>query len=562
MSRITGRRRLAAALAGLAVIAVAGHVVASAASLGGLATDNLGAGSAVTQRITSVTLDWTPAWADAAWRIDTVELSPETDGSPTTFLTGDEVKIALPLTGGSVCEVLTTVSGGEPASLTIASDEFGAQCGTTPAFELIDGVAVAVTGADGVVEFESGELGSSLGELTGSLAAFGGPVLHPNRELGVDADVETATVEGVAYVDEIVLPVWSGADADDLAGESVAVVLRGAANSTEVTGEYAGVISADGSTGFGVETRDGSIVIVVSARFGDDSSQWARADQVGYVDAIVHTPQRIVASTTETPSYAVSLAGGDVDIELPTDGETEEPGGGHGDVIGSIRENKDLESGLQYRINDGQFSYSNNGLNFCWSFSVRNASTETMEWTLTLDTSEPPFWGMDPTTTSLGGQLRTVEYDAQEQLWTIGGVGWFSTLQPNDQRSLGTFCFTVPLPEPDPSQYHVEVELRPAGAPYDVVFFVRVTSPSQWRLPWRAEIDLADYVCASSLPADGPSFTRVNATRVAGSQTSWVISGMDSQDAVVGSGKSTEIEFARYSAGSAEWRLGSCPGGG
>ncbi|WP_313816474.1 hypothetical protein [Citricoccus sp.] len=228
-----------------------------------------------------------------------------------------------------------------------------------------------------------------------------------------------------------------------------------------------------------------------------------------------------------------------------------------------------LDSRLAYSsapasATSGSFRYDGpTGLGFCHEFRVTNTSATAVTWSITFDTSKGPYWGLDPRKVKEGGvgTLRslwegaTTGYDRTSGHWTLGGVGHNRTLAPGASTTVG-YCANPAMPAVDPATFAApKVSVDPSSNSYGVALRVRVSSGSRFQLPWAAEVDLADHVCASTLPrtitAENAELTRISGTR-------YRLSGTGAYR-LIGNGHSQDFVFARYNPGGKPFQPGSCP---
>lgn len=203
-------------------------------------------------------------------------------------------------------------------------------------------------------------------------------------------------------------------------------------------------------------------------------------------------------------------------------------------------------------------------LGFCYDFTVTNVSTEQVTWSVTFDTSQAPLWGLDPTATSpkgIGtGTLQnlwggmTSSFDPATSHWTIAGLDWNRTLGPGEIATIG-YCADPAVPAVDPDRYDApQISIAAASNTYSVGLRVKVTAGTDYYVPWSVEIDLADYVCASTLPqvmqSEQGQLTRIEGTRyrLNGTGSTRFVSSYLTQDFV----------FARYNPGGQAFALGTC----
>jgi hypothetical protein len=224
-----------------------------------------------------------------------------------------------------------------------------------------------------------------------------------------------------------------------------------------------------------------------------------------------------------------------------------------------------LDRRLAYSEPSGSFRYDGpTGLGFCHDFQITNTSHEPVMWSVTFDTSKGPYWGLNPTTVKANGTgtLRsfwggvTTGYDPATGHWTIGGVNHNRTIAAGASATVG-YCANPAMPAVDPATFEVpRISVDPGSNPYGVALRVQVTSDLKFQLPWEVEVDLADYVCAPTLPnkitAENAELTRISGTR-------YLLSGTGHYTRLVGNGHSQNFVFARYSPGGQPFQLGTCP---
>jgi hypothetical protein len=130
----------------LAAVALLGVVGASASTLGGLLTNDLGSSTGtVAAHASGITVTWGSRWSGSAVVLDSVSLST-TAGQP--FVVGEQVKTSIVgASGAELCAVSTTIAA-QSTTLSLARTSIEAACGTTPfAFSSIDRIAVVASGA-------------------------------------------------------------------------------------------------------------------------------------------------------------------------------------------------------------------------------------------------------------------------------------------------------------------------------------------------------------------------------------------------------------------------------
>lgn len=479
----------------LAGLALAGVVTSSAATLGGARSGALGGARAGTQRITGVSLDWTPVASGSTWAADAVTVTTDSGES---FRDGDQVKLAIARRDSSVCELTAAASAGSSVQFKRAA--LASSCQTL-VFGDISSVAVSVTGNALATTFDS-----NLGEVRGALAAFTGAVVDPDRTL--DAKLTTGQVNGVAHVTALSVDVAAaGLTASDLVGARV--LARFYHSDTQASFDYSGTASQSSGASIRVTSSGaGSATIAIAI----DPVKRADVNRYG-----------IVLSTTQhlgggrSGGYAISTVAGSI-----TGSGSDGGGGSTTPAAGSALEPIGLDQRLRYNYQE-PLNFDGNSLGFCHNFSVTNTSNQPVDWTLTFDTSLVPLWGFDPTASnafSSSWNWETVSYDATTHRWTIRGTAGMRTVQPG--ATLGTmgYCVqNVPVPPFDPTSVSYAVSVASSSNQYWVALSLSVTTSSRWNLPWEATIDLADYVCPTGLQGaslqwnSSVEVTKLDATR-------------------------------------------------
>jgi hypothetical protein len=498
-------------LAGMIVaVALAGVFSSSAATLGGVASGALGAARATTQRITGIGIDWTPIASGSEWTADAVTLTTDPGES---FQAGDRIRLTIDRRDSPTCEPTATATSG--AVVGIGRSALADACGRV-AFSDIDSIAVSITGYGLAASFTG-----SLGDVHGTLAAFGGTVVDPDRTLS--AKIGTGRVNGVSYLDDITVNVSApGLSAADLAGGRL--IARFHHTDTQAVFESSGTISLNGSAPIHVDSAaDGSAVITVTV-------DPIRLAEVNRFSVVLSTPQHLGAERQGSAGdHAISTTAGSI-------GDGSDDGESPGSPVSTALEPIGLDTRLGYQYTE-PVNFDGGSLGFCHSFSVTNTSTEPVDWTLTFDTSLVPLWGFDPTAPnafSSAWNWETVSYDAATHRWTIRGVGGTRVAQPGATvGSMGYCVQNVPTPPVDPAGFGTAVAVSASSHAYWVQLSLSVTSPSHWNLPWEVTIDLADYVCPAGLQGaslqwhSGIQVTKLDATRytlrgAAGSNTRFV----------------------------------------
>ena len=506
-----------------AAVALGSVVVSSAAGLGGLRTHDLGGTAASVQLLDGVSLSWEPTWQNGGWRVG--ELGVTADPAR-GFRADDEVRLTL--AGAQTCEITTSVTAAT-GSITLDAARLTDACAALPALTGATAVALAVTGADG----ES--IVGNLGDLTGSLAGFAGPAT-------TSATATAVTSGGV--VSSVVIDVAGAVPAQ--LGAARVVIAR--------------------TTSGGVETFTTAVGTATPASGGarvwvDVSSQrWSTFTAV-QLDVAISLPQ-VLGGVSVAAGAALARvivpAGATPAPGTGDDGDDEDQGGtpppattGNGLVPVTI------SPGISYRYQTPWTGVQTNLLTFCHQFTVTNTTSRVLgDWTVQFNTRLAPMWGMNPTaagTVSLDN-IETRSYDGATGYWTVGGANdWARKLEAGGSRTV-QFCATsVPTPAPNPALYDVEVTVVPQGDWY-VRFQVKVTSTSGFYVPWRAEVDLAQLVCGTSLAGRSITFDQVTATPVPGSSTRYVLQGTPGNTQLASASHPREFTFASYSPGPG-WQL-------
>lgn len=203
-------------------------------------------------------------------------------------------------------------------------------------------------------------------------------------------------------------------------------------------------------------------------------------------------------------------------------------------------------------------------LGFCYDFTVTNVSAESVAWSVTFDTAKPLLWGLDPTApyrgvgsgtlSSLSGG-QTASFDPATHHWTIAGLHWNRTLAPGASANVG-YCAEPAVPAVDPQRYHApRVSIDPSSHKHSVALRVTVTADTDYYVPWSVEVDLAEYVCASTLPqvvrSEQGQLTRIEGTR-------YLLQGTGSTR-FVASYMPQDFVFTRYNPGGQAFTPGTCP---
>lgn len=124
---------------GAVVLVCSGAVGASAATLGGAAADDIGAGATRGYGHPSgFDIRWVPAWNGTQWIISTLHV-----GSAEPLRSGERIRLALTDSSGVArCTLTVTVVADAPV-VTIGPDALAASCAPVP-FDVVSRVVVAV----------------------------------------------------------------------------------------------------------------------------------------------------------------------------------------------------------------------------------------------------------------------------------------------------------------------------------------------------------------------------------------------------------------------------------
>ncbi|MGC3954975.1 MAG: hypothetical protein QM804_12165 [Propionicimonas sp.] len=494
------KARRSAGLAGLIALALAGIVTSSAASIGAVHPAPLGAAQATTQRITGVNLDWSPVGRSSHWRADAVTISTDPGQE---FQAGDRVKLTIVGTEAGSCELTRTTSAGTTVGFDRSA--LATACGSVN-LDDISWVAVALSGEQLSATFSSG-----LGEIRGTLAAFSGAVVNPERTLR--GSTETRLINNVSHLSGVSVQVAArGLSTADLAGTRV--IARLYHTDTDTVFEYAGTISLDRTAPIHVEpAADGSGLVVgidTIALADRDGTARPRVAQVNRFSVALSEPQHLGANRAGAADYAFSSVTGTIAaVPDPTP------------KVSTALEPVNLDQRLTYQY-PATTNFDGNSLAFCHNFSVTNTSDQAIDWTLTFDTSLVPLWGFDPTAPDAFASTwnwETVSYDPAGHRWTIRGKGESRVVKPGATVSnLGYCTQNVPTPPVDPASFTASLKVSSASA-YWMQLSLSVTSTSTWNRPWEITVDLADLVCPAGLPKSGLSWgsgvevTQLDATR-------------------------------------------------
>lgn len=536
-----GRLARLATTVGLALLVLAGVSPSSAASLGGLTTDGLGAATATTRSLTGVAVAWNPgALGLSALGVTAAHLTAD-EGE--TFTAGDVIVATVDDGASGRCDASVVVSStGSAADL-----EFS---GCTLAIANLRHVALAVTGPGA-----SSVLSGDLGGMSGTLSGFVGGVVDPSHRLA--AGIESRSHEGVDTMTELYVDVHDATVAD-LVGRRLIISLYGPSAGAPPTHVYAGVVgTVEDNDGIRVQIDpegtgvDDFPTITADIRRIDPDGGWPAISAVSRYELVLLQTQHLSSPDREAGAraYAARSLAGVVQHHAPADGT----------------QPVDLDGRLTFSEPGGPVTPTSS-LSFCHSFQVTNTSDEVVEWAVTFDTTKPPLWGIDPRIidpNTSGGALtsmwnaRTTGFDDATGLWTIGGdTDVDRILDPGESVNAG-YCARANIPAVDPATFDVpQVSLEPQSSIYYVVLRVRVTSDSRWYVPWEVEVDLADYVCADILPSP---LAPENATLSPISGTRYLLRGTVSADTrFVSATTPRDFAFLRLSPGGRPYLPGTC----
>ena len=516
--RMRRRGRLAVLLM-LLTLALGAGVMASAAGLGGLHPQGLGAATTSTKTLSSLDVHWTPQWHRDAWRAGDVTLTAAPDRG---FQPGDTIEVTVQ-SGGDLCEANDVVTSVE-RSVRLNGEQFSGCALANDAT-----AAIVVTGADG----ES--MSSTLGEFRGSLAAFSTPLFHPDRPLNPQTDTTVSGQQDHIMALHLDVP---GARVSDVAGGFLAVVLPG-------VGQSSGVISPSLGEPVHAQVDEGGTRITMTL-----TEPWPIEGAVD-IHAALATSQHLTAASG---SGAITTLTWAVDAEPVTPPPAQ---------VGSALDPVRLSPGIEYQYDTAWDGYhGRNELTYSHAFTITNTTDSTIgDWTVQFDTSLPPLWGADPTVPGaidLAWPLQTADFNAGTGLWTIRGKADGHSLAPGESRQFVYHAHQVPTPEPDPATFDTTVGV--SGDVWHGEFTVEVTSTSQFQVPWSLEIDLGDLVCAEVLQAHPPVFERVDAAAVPGSSTRYRLTGKPGDTQLVSETHSREFVFARFEPHGSDWQV-PCAGG-
>lgn len=530
----------------LVVLFVATLAPASAATLGGLHADPIGSGSGTIRSITGVTLDWNLG-ADASEAPVTRHLRVTADPGE-RFSAGDMVEATVD-TGEATCTARTAAAGDTDAVELVFP-------GCALLLPDAQTVALTITGTADRIRFDG-----TLGPVRGSLDAFAGAGAEARTGLALDADY--AAVDGAPRLAQLAVEFEDTAP-ENLVGTRVYVALS-PTDAPPVgpwhggTVDTTGAVRAEASAGHG--GAQSATIVTIDVRATSPEHAWEEAPAPDHFHVIVLRSQRL--SDPLAGSAPAVLAGG---------GTVEH--GGWIPPVADATEPVDLDTRLTYSEPNGPARTSDQtSLQYCYTFRVTNTSGEPVDWSVTFDTSLPPLWGLDPTggdandpavgaLTGLWG-AETTSFDPETHLWTVAGDTAYNRTLPaatpeNPAPSHEVrYCATPPIPAVDQTRYDKPlVSVDPQSSPYYVALRLSVTSDFRYLVPWEAQIDLADYVCASSLPAQ---LTAQNVVLTHLEGTRYRVRGTGpSGKRFVSADHPRDFVFASYSAGGKPFELGTC----
>ena len=526
-------------LAALMAVVMGGTLsFSSASTLGGLATASLGGGTAPTKAITGVTLDWNLNVPSATLRYaSTLRLTANAGES---FAAGDTVSATVDAGSAGTCTGTTTVITESPRlDLTFTACEL--------LLWDLDHVALSITGRTGATTV----LQNNLGGITGTLSGFDGKVFDPDHN--IFTGLESSLDNGQEVVEKVYADVHN-ATTDELTGLRALALFYGSGAVPTVLHTYTGTVGTKGDNdgiwaevdpeGNGVDTFPTVIVDVRALAGGVDLP---KVKSIRRYEVILLRPQHL---TVTENSYAILAVAGTV-----------EQGGGT-PAVSTGTQPVNLDSRLTYSEPNGPLVTDANSLSFCYNFRVSNISAQAVVWEVVFDTTKPPLSGMNPTVNANSGgtglrsiwNMQTKDYDPATGYWTIVGDQNTHTLAPGASVE-GGYCATAPLPAADPSTYSTPQITVDTSNAYHVTFTVKVSSSSTWGVPWEAEVDFADYVCASSLPATMTG-NRATLTKISG--TRYLLRGSPGDTQLVSNTQPRDFIFTSYNPGGQPFLLGSC----
>ncbi len=465
MTRRLSQRRAAVALVALGL--GASMVSSSAATLGGLSAASLGAASAQVASDTPVTLDWNvDVEPDTFLELHNVEIDPV----DADWRSGERIEVTAVGPSQSCTASATATTTADPLLVTFDDD-----C----ALELTDIRNVhAVAVSDG----RAIQLGSNLGDVFGTIAAFTGDVVDPDAAAGNYTLVTAEASQRLASVSVTV-------DEAPSSGARIYLALD--------------MKSAD-DIRLVVEAGDKAVSVTDGVRFTIDLSavleELPRASRVAGYSLAVLQPHLLQPSAPPS-MHAVSTAGASLDITEPEPTPTPTPSPSPTpNPAGSAFDPVEITEGLVSR-----WTYTPHGKGepntLCAVFDVRNTTASPLTWQVVFDVKRPPLWGLGPQSVSLTSAV-TNSFDASSGRWAVGGVDWNATLRPGQETTFQYCTNSAATPPLDATLYdppQVEVDGLNTNR-YSAALTITITSSSPWPVPWEATVDLAEHVCRDSIP--------------------------------------------------------------
>lgn len=517
--------------------------VSSAATLGGLQADSLGGLTASTKQLSGLRLDWNrDVTGSAALHPSTLRI---TSSSTEEFRAGDVVEVTVEAAAAGTC----TTSAAVPRHSPTLELEF-----TDCALYLwqLGTVSIAVSGSGEVQLFEG-----NLGDLHGSLSSFDGAVVE--RDSALETGFETADKGGVRHVERLHLTMADRTVAE-LLGSRVTAVITPSGNDAELI--VTGTIGSEADhQGIWVDAATGGTG--EPPRVHLELSTLAAEPPTLSGDAtyrlMLLEAQHLGATQPGTRSSAVIEGTGAI------------PGAPKPEPFRDITQPVNLDPRLVLtNVNNSPSLYNSPNPGFCYTFRVTNTSPEPVTWQVTFDTTRAPMWGLDPRLTSNNNSpgmsnawnMRTISYTPSNGHWVVAGAGWNNEIPgatPGNPAPYaeGGFCAVGNIPPVDPTTFTApQISVEPGSDTYSVALRVKVSSEHPYYVPWAAEVDLADYVCASTLPSqlvgENAVLTRISGTRyrIEGSSTA--------NTKFVRAGEPREFVFTRYSPGGKAFLPGTC----
>ena len=533
LRRRSPRFRLVAVLA---CALLAGSVFVGSVAFDDGAAVDVGAADRPTGNITATQLDWNPSSVEASLYPRRVRLTAAANES---FHRHDEVAVTAIGPGSDTCTATATVTreGARAVDVTFSA------CGV-PLWDL-EGVAVDVSGPGGATA-----LRSDVRKSEGNLASFAGDVVWPGTNM--TPSYTTAELSGTDSLATLRLEVRD-ATVEQLLGNRFMAVLT--TDQKQPTSYSRSIGTKTDNQGIWVELDPKDAVPTVVADLSVLAGRAPRVADVAQYQLVVLQPQRLGAEQTKLNEYAIATASGQVE------------GGGTGADVVSALEPVGMDDRLTFTVVD--FEQQNSKLAFCFSFRVTNTSTVPVDWELAFDTTKQPLWGMDPTAGRTVGGVgmkefwggRTSLFDSATGLWTIAGQSDNKTIAPSaggesNHVDVG-YCAEPPVPPMNRDAFAApKISVESGSDKSNVELRIQVSSMSQFLVPWEEEIDLADHVCASTLP-DTITAERAILTHIDG--TRYLVKGKDADTMFVSSTHSQDFVFAHYNPVGNPFKLGTCP---